>query len=111
MTVHHKKQDKKPIIEVANLSTQLGHTKVHEDINLEVYRGEILGIVGGSGSGKNTLMREILGLTKPTSGTIKVFGKDILTANSKTLLSLQKRWGVLFQQSALFSSLTLLDNV
>jgi phospholipid/cholesterol/gamma-HCH transport system ATP-binding protein len=99
------------LIEITNLSTKLGGSMVHKDVNLTVNRGEILGIVGGSGTGKTTLMREILSLTKPTSGEIHVFGENVLTATPLTLLQLQKRWGVLFQQNALFSSLTLLDNV
>jgi phospholipid/cholesterol/gamma-HCH transport system ATP-binding protein len=100
-----------PIIEMKNINTVLGGTCVHKDLNLTINRGEILGIVGGSGSGKTTLLREILALTRPNSGSIDVFGHDILTASSATLLAIQKRWGVLFQQNALFSSLTLLENV
>jgi len=99
------------VIEVKNLKTYLGDAWVHKNINLTVKRGEVLGIVGGSGSGKTTLLREMLGLTKPTSGSIHVFGKELTNANAATLLSIQKRWGVLFQENALFSSLTLLENV
>jgi phospholipid/cholesterol/gamma-HCH transport system ATP-binding protein len=100
-----------PIIEVKNVKTVLGGMTVHENLNLTVNRGEILGIVGGSGSGKTTLLREILALNQPTSGSIKVFGHEITTASPATLLAIQKRWGVLFQQNALFSSLNLLENV
>ena len=100
-----------PIIEITNLGSCLDGYWVHKNLNLTVYQGEILGIVGGSGSGKTTLLREILSLTKATSGSIKVFGKEIISASSKTLLEIQRRWGVLFQQNALFSSLTLLENV
>lgn len=100
-----------PIIEVKNLRKHLGGAWVHDGLNLTVNRGEILGIAGGSGSGKTTLMREILLLDRPTSGTIKVFGCDLLTASPLTLLQVQRRWGVLFQENALFSSLTLLENV
>ncbi|MBA3660577.1 MAG: ATP-binding cassette domain-containing protein [Gammaproteobacteria bacterium] len=100
-----------PIIEIKDMKTKLGGEWVHKNINLTVNRGEVLAIVGGSGSGKTTLLREMLALTKPTSGSIKVFGQEITQASPKTLLAIQKRWGTLFQQSALFSSLTLEENV
>lgn len=99
------------IVTLSHVATKLGGRFVHKDINLEIKKGEILGIVGGSGSGKTTIMREILGLTKPTKGEICVFGENIQKATPKEWLLLQKRWGVLFQQNALFSSLTLLENV
>lgn len=99
------------IIEIKNLKTQMGDTLVHNGLNLSVKRGEVLGIVGGSGSGKTTLMREILHLNQPISGSIRVFGQELTSASSKTLLEIQRRWGVLFQSDALFSSLTLLENV
>lgn len=103
--------DKSPVIEIKDLKTKLGGTWVHKGIDLTIERGEIVGIVGGSGSGKTTLIREILCLTQPASGSIRVFGYEVTTASAKTLLEIQKRWGVLFQQNALFSSLTLLENV
>lgn len=99
------------IIEIRNLKTYLGDAWVHKGINLDIKRGEILGIVGGSGSGKTTLLNQMLGLLKPTSGSIKIFEHELTTASSQTLLDIQRRWGVLFQQNALFSSLTVLENV
>lgn len=99
------------IIEIENLTTSLGGVVIHKNLNLSVRRGEVLGIVGGSGSGKTTLMRAILSLLRADSGSIRVFGHEITTATSKTLLEIQKRWGVLFQSNALFSSLNLLENV
>jgi phospholipid/cholesterol/gamma-HCH transport system ATP-binding protein len=99
------------VVEIKNLSTYLGGEMVHKDLNLTVKKGEVLGIVGSSGGGKTTLLREMLGLTRPTSGSIKLFDYDLLTASSKTLLKIQRRWGVLFQSNALFSSLNLLQNV
>lgn len=98
------------IIEVKNLKTVFGETIVHEDVNLNVKRGEVFAIVGGSGSGKTTLMREILMLERPTAGSIKVFDLELTTATPTQLLAIQRRWGVLFQANALFSSLTILEN-
>lgn len=100
-----------PIIEIKNVKTELGGVWVHKDIQLSVKKGEVLAIVGGSGSGKTTLLREILSLTQPVSGSIRIFGHELTNASPQTLLEIQKRWGVLFQANALFSSLTLLENV
>lgn len=99
------------VINIEHLKTKLGDTYVHKDVNLTVNKGEILGIVGGSGSGKTTIMRELLHLTRPSAGKITLFEHDLLHANAATLLEIQRRTGVLFQQNALFSSLTLLENV
>lgn len=100
-----------PIIEVRDLKTCFGETMIHDGLNLTVNRGEVLGIVGGSGSGKTTLLRAMLALNRPLSGSIKIFGHEITTASRQTMLAIQRRWGVLFQQNALFSSLNLLENV
>lgn len=102
---------KEAIIEIKDVTTYLGGEWVHKGINLTVERGEILAIVGGSGSGKTTLLREMLALSKPTSGTIRVFEHELTKISAKTLLQIQQRWGVLFQANALFSSFTLLENV
>ncbi|MCD6039830.1 MAG: mkl [Gammaproteobacteria bacterium] len=99
-----------PIIEVKDVSVQLGGAWVHQNLNLSVNHGEILAIVGGSGSGKTTLLREMLMLQRPNSGSIRVFEHELMTASSATLLEVQKRWGVLFQENALFSSLTVEEN-
>jgi phospholipid/cholesterol/gamma-HCH transport system ATP-binding protein len=100
-----------PIIQVKNLKNKLGGTWVHNGIDLDIQKKEIIGIVGGSGSGKTTFLRSLLMLQKPTSGSIKIFDIDILTAKNKDLDPIRRRWGVLFQQSALFSSMTVLENV
>lgn len=99
-----------PIIEIKNLDTQLGQEWIHKGLSLSVQKGEILGIVGASGGGKTTLLREILMLQRPKYGSIKVFGKELTTASAEELQEVQRRWGVLFQQNALFSSLTVLEN-
>jgi phospholipid/cholesterol/gamma-HCH transport system ATP-binding protein len=99
------------IIDIKHLKTHLGDLWVHKDVNLEVKKGEILVIVGSSGSGKTVLLHEMLALRKPTGGSIQIFGHELTTANFATLLAIQRRWGVLFQQNALFSSLTVLENV
>jgi phospholipid/cholesterol/gamma-HCH transport system ATP-binding protein len=98
------------VIEVREVGVELGGVWVHKNLNLSVNRGEILAIVGGSGSGKTTLMREMLMLQRPDVGSIRLFNHEVTTASSSTLLEIQKRLGVLFQQNALFSSLTVLEN-
>ena len=100
-----------PIIEIKGLKNYLGGQWVHSDVNLTVKKGEILAIIGGSGSGKTTILRSILMLQKPTAGTIRVFGEDISTLGEQGANKLRRRWGMLFQHSALFSALTVLENV
>ncbi|MCG8381352.1 MAG: ABC transporter ATP-binding protein [Gammaproteobacteria bacterium] len=102
---------KEHIIDVQNLTTRLGEHTIHEHLNLTVQRGEILGIVGGSGTGKSVLMKTIIGLIKPSSGHIRVFGQDISALSESKRQAIGKRWGVLFQDGALFSSLTVAQNV
>lgn len=99
------------VIEVRGLLNQFGTQVVHEGLDLDVYRGEVLGIVGGSGTGKSVLLRSIVGLIRPKAGEIRVFGQDVLSANEAERREMEKRWGVLFQDGALFSSLTVLQNV
>jgi len=100
-----------PVIEVHNLTKRYGRNIVHQHLNLEVRRGEIVTLVGGSGSGKTTLVRQILGLERPTSGTIKMFGENISTMEPERVSLMRSRTGMLFQQGALFSSLTVYDNI
>ncbi len=99
------------IIEIDNLYTRFGSHVIHEDINLSVYSGEVLTLVGGSGSGKTTLLRQMLGLETPAQGNVKIFGCSRYDCNLDVLRSLRNRSGVLFQQGALFSALTVYDNI
>ncbi|MFZ6864348.1 ABC transporter ATP-binding protein [Undibacterium sp. Ji67W] len=99
------------IIDIQGLRTQFGRTVVHDNLELQVKRGEILSIVGGSGTGKTVLMRQMLGLEKPRRGTIKVFNEDIHAPKEGHLNYLRKRSGMLFQHGALYSALSVFDNV
>jgi phospholipid/cholesterol/gamma-HCH transport system ATP-binding protein len=100
-----------PLIRVRGLVNRFGGETVHEDLDLEVRRGEVLGIVGGSGSGKSVLLRTIVGLNRPVAGSVEVFGSDVLGVSDAQRRELEKRWGVLFQDGALFSSLTVAQNI
>lgn len=99
------------IIEVQNLKNNLGGQWIHTDINLNVKKGEILAIIGSSGTGKTTLLRSLLMLLHPTSGTIKIFNKSIDNLNEEESISIRRRLGMMFQQSALFSSMNVLENI
>ena len=99
------------VIEVRGLRTQFGSHVVHDDLDLDVYRGEILGVVGGSGTGKSVLLRAITGLITPTAGKIRMLGTDMRAASEADLDALAERTGVMFQDGALFSSLTVCENV
>jgi phospholipid/cholesterol/gamma-HCH transport system ATP-binding protein len=99
------------VIRVSDLVVGFGKTVVLDHVALDVYRGEILGFVGASGSGKSVLMRTIIGLLPKRQGRIEVFGVDIGNVNEKERQAVERRWGVLFQHGALFSSLTALQNV
>lgn len=100
-----------PIIQVRNLVNRFGAETVHDGLDLDVRRGEVLGIVGGSGSGKSVLLRTIVGLNRPAEGEVEIFGRDILSASEGQMRDLERRWGVLFQDGALFSSLTVAQNI
>ena len=99
-----------PII-VEGLRNSFGEHVIHEDLSLKVRRGEILGVVGGSGTGKSVLMRAIIGLQKPDAGSITVLGRSILDGTEEDDIDVRSRWGVLFQGGALFSTLTVEENI
>ncbi|SET19950.1 ABC transporter ATP-binding protein [Oceanicella actignis] len=99
------------IIEVRGLRTQFGAQVVHDGLDLDVRRGEVLGVVGGSGTGKSVLLRTIIGLNRPAAGSVRVLGVDMLRAPRAERARVERSWGVLFQNGALFSSLTVQQNV
>jgi len=100
-----------PAIEVRGLRSQFGDHVVHDDLNLTVRQGEVVGLVGGSGSGKSVLLNTIIGLKEPEGGSVRVFGQDVTDATGRGAEQLERRWGVLFQSGALFSNLTVRENV
>ncbi len=99
------------VISVHDLVVSFGAATVLDRVTLDVFRGEILGFVGGSGAGKSVLMRTIIGLLPKRAGTIEVFGSDLASLDGRDRRAVERRWGVLFQQGALFSSLTVRQNV
>ena len=99
------------VIRLTGITTRFGENVVHRDLELSVMQGEVLCIVGGSGSGKTTLLREMLGLDSPTAGRIEVLGKSLSDLRSEELTALRRHSGVLFQRGALFSALTVLENI
>lgn len=99
-----------PIV-VKGLRNSFGEHVIHEDLDLTVNRGEIIGVVGGSGTGKSVLMRSIIGLQTPDAGSIEVLGESITDARDDADIDIRAQWGVLFQGGALFSTLTVAENV
>ena len=102
---------KETVIEAHGVKVGFGERLVLNGVDLDVYRGEILGFVGGSGAGKSVLMRTIIGLLPKRGGRISVFGQDMDAASDEERQAVERRWGVLFQQGALFSSLTVKENL
>jgi phospholipid/cholesterol/gamma-HCH transport system ATP-binding protein len=100
-----------PVIRVKGLKSSFGEAVVHDGLNLEVRKGEIFGLVGGSGAGKSVLLNTLIGLRTPQGGTVEVLGVDVEHATDAAREALEGRWGVLFQSGALFSSLTVRENV
>src|SRR6476661_3054772 len=100
-----------PVIEVRGLRNQFGAQIVHDGLDMTVERGEVFGIVGGSGSGKSVLLRSILGLQRPQAGEVRMLGRDLTQLSTPALKEIKATYGVTFQQGALFSSLTVLQNV
>ena len=103
--------EKDVVIKVRGLVNGFGTQLLHDHIDLDVYRGEVLGVVGGSGTGKSVLLRSIIGLNEIRSGTIEVFGRNTDHLNEAQWREIEMRWGVLFQEGALFSSQTIAENI
>ena len=100
-----------PVISIRDLRTQFGQSVIHDGVNLDIVRGEVMGIVGASDTGKSVLMRAVIGLVAPTAGSIHIFGQDKAAMSGAALNTAEKRYGVLFQNGAQFSSLTVAQNV
>lgn len=99
------------VVEVSGLRSQFGERVIHDDLSLTVERGEVVGVVGGSGSGKTVLLNSIIGLKEPEGGAVKLFGYDRAELTKAEAADIERRTGILFQQGALFSSLSVIDNV
>ena len=99
------------VIELRGIVNQFAAHRVHDSLDLDVYRGEVLGVVGGSGTGKSVLLRTIAGLRPPQAGSIRIFGQDALNCPEAERRAIDMRMGVMFQDGALFSSLTVRENV
>ncbi len=99
------------IIQVRNVRNQFGEQVIHDGLSLDVHRGEVIGVVGGSGTGKSVLLRTIVGLRRPNAGTVRVFGQDVTSLTGEARRAVEQRWGVAFQDGALFSALTVAQNV
>ena len=99
------------VIKIRGLRNSFGEQIIHDDLDLDVRRGEILGVVGGSGTGKSVLMRSIIGLQTPDAGTVEVLGENMIGREEDEAKNIRRRWGVLFQNGALFSTLTVAENV
>ncbi|SDR75348.1 phospholipid/cholesterol/gamma-HCH transport system ATP-binding protein [Halopseudomonas xinjiangensis] len=100
-----------PLVEVRGLVNRFGTQTIHDNLDLDIRRREILGVVGGSGTGKSVLLRSVVGLRRPTAGSVRVFGEDLLRLDAAQRSQVERRFGVLFQGGALFSSLTVTENV
>src|ERR1700741_1819269 len=99
------------VISIRGLRNSFGEQIIHDDLDLDVKRGEILGVVGGSGTGKSVLMRSIIGLQTPEDGEVEVLGKNMIGRDEDEAKNIRRRWGILFQNGALFSTRTVAENV
>jgi phospholipid/cholesterol/gamma-HCH transport system ATP-binding protein len=105
------KPETEPVVEVADLFRKFGDRTVIDNLSFKIHRGETMVIMGGSGCGKSTLLRHIIGVMKPTAGSVKIFGEEITTMNDRKIADIRRRFGMLFQSGALLASLTVGENV
>ena len=99
------------VLQVEDIVTRFGLDTVHDGVSFAVQRGEVVALIGGSGTGKSVLLKEMIGLLRPTAGRARLFGTDLWSADDDALNALRRRFGMLFQDGALFSSLTVAENV
>ncbi len=111
MVLGNPPHDRPAVIRIRNLKTKFGPKEIHHHLALDVFKGEVMGLVGGSGTGKSVLLRVIIGLIQQKKGVVEVFGQNTARLHGAELRKLQSRWGVLFQDGALFSSLTVAENI
>jgi phospholipid/cholesterol/gamma-HCH transport system ATP-binding protein len=100
-----------PILEVRDIVTRFGDQRIHDGLSFTVDRPQVVALIGGSGSGKSVLLREIIGLLRPTAGSVRLLGTDVWQADADALGALRRRFGMMFQDGALFSSLSVAENV
>jgi phospholipid/cholesterol/gamma-HCH transport system ATP-binding protein len=100
-----------PVIEIDSIVTRFGDQVVHDGVSFDVQPGTLIALIGGSGTGKSVLLREIIGLQRPTSGSIRLLGSDVWSATSDEMDTVRRRFGMMFQDGALFSSLSVAENV
>ena len=99
------------VLEVQNLITRFGAERIHDGVSFAVRRGEMVALIGASGTGKSVLIKEVIGLIRPAAGTIRLFGADVWRSSPEEMNALRRRFGMLFQDGALFSSLTVAENI
>jgi phospholipid/cholesterol/gamma-HCH transport system ATP-binding protein len=99
------------VLEVEGLATRFGAERIHDGVSFTVRRGEMVALIGGSGTGKSVLLKEVIGLIRPTAGAIRLLGTDVWRAGPEEMNALRRRFGMLFQDGALFSSLTVAENI
>ena len=100
-----------PVLEVDAIVTRFGSSTIHDGVSFSVKRGELVALIGGSGTGKSVLLKEMIGLLRPTAGRVRMLGTDVWRAGSEEMSALRRRFGMLFQDGALFSSLTVAENI